>query len=258
MMLGGWIGGLLITATAASTAATPLTWTEATRFAQMQVTLPAMIRHAPVLHEQIYWEERKAMAAYAAEAKKEDAEDDLPTLHRRYATYYAGVETPRLLGLSGLASVNQEGDRTFTTVKGIVFDKTLKRRLHPLDLVLPGTNLHALDKAVCDAARVAKQAPDGGWIEKDDPNFRCPTWRGLVGDDGKLLPQPVQFTLARGDVPGKAAGLIFFYSEYEIGSYADGAYEAIVALSAFKKVLKPSYARAFGGGHPEPAKPPFR
>jgi hypothetical protein len=258
-MLGRWIAALLITGAAAAAApAPPLIWTSTTRHVVLRLTLPIMILRAPVLHNQLYREERQAMAAYAKEVKEAYSDDAPSTVFRRYATYYAGVDTPRLLSLSGVVSVKQDGDRTFTTVKGIVFDKTLGTRLSPLDLVQPGADLRVLDKAVCDAARIAKQTPDGEWVEKDDPNFRCPTWRGLVGDNGKLLPQPVQFTLAGGDVPGKAAGLIFFYSEYEIGDYADGAYEAILPLSAFQSFLKPAYASVFGGDHPKAAKPLFK
>jgi hypothetical protein len=38
------------------------------------------------------------------------------------------------------------------------------------------------------------------------------------------------------------------FAPYEIGSYAEGAYKAVVPQSVFRDFLKPDYAALFAGG----------
>ena len=61
----------------------------------------------------------------------------------------------------------------------------------------------------------------------------------------------MQFTLAPGTVKGRAGGLIFVYSPYDIGAYVEGGYDVLLPLAVFRDALKPEYAGEFAGS-PKP------
>ena len=122
--------------------------------------------------------------------------------------------------------------------------------MRTLDLLKPGADVRKLDRALCDAARAAKrERAEGHWDEKEDSNFSCPTWRGLyIGREADAEGAgPVQFTLAPGTVKGRAGGLIFVYSPYDIGAYVEGGYDVLLPLAVFRDALKPEYAGEFAG-----------
>ena len=47
---------------------------------------------------------------------------------------------------------------------------------------------------------------------------------------------------------GTFGGFVVHFAPYEIGSYAEGAYAAVVPQSVFRDFLKPEYAALFAGG----------
>jgi len=47
---------------------------------------------------------------------------------------------------------------------------------------------------------------------------------------------------------GRFGGFVVHFAPYEIGSYAEGAYKAVVPQSVFRDFLKPEYAGLFAGG----------
>jgi hypothetical protein len=47
---------------------------------------------------------------------------------------------------------------------------------------------------------------------------------------------------------GAFGGFVVHFAPYEIGSYAEGAYKAVVPQSVFRDFLKPEYAGLFAGG----------
>lgn len=51
--------------------------------------------------------------------------------------------------------------------------------------------------------------------------------------------------------PAKSAGLIFYFSPYAVGSYAEGPYSAYVPWTAFKNDLSGEGAALFGGERPK-------
>lgn len=62
--------------------------------------------------------------------------------------------------------------------------------------------------------------------------------------DGEL---PAEIALVASTKPGKFGGLMVMYSPYDIGAYAEGSYEAVVAQDVFAAALKPAYAGLFAG-----------
>lgn len=242
---------------AAAAATTPLAWKKTTPTAELSLTLPAVVRHAPVLADRLYRGEIKGLERFSAEAA--DPKDGLrsePAAFRKQGrwemevSYAPALETGRLLSLYRSAYTDTHGAHPNHEDGGIVFDKPTNRNLHPLDLLIPGADLKPLDRALCDAARAAKrERNEGPWNEKEDTNFSCPTWRGLFGETGKLLEgsAPPQIALAPGDMAGKAGGLTFIYSPYDIGAYVEGGYAVVLQQAVFRAALRPQYAAEFAG-----------
>jgi hypothetical protein len=54
---------------------------------------------------------------------------------------------------------------------------------------------------------------------------------------------------------GKSAGLVFNYSPYAVGSYAEGPYEVFVPWDVLKPYLTPEGVAIFGGARPAGNKP---
>jgi hypothetical protein len=53
--------------------------------------------------------------------------------------------------------------------------------------------------------------------------------------------------LAPSTKPGKSAGLLFYFSPYDVGPYVEGSYTVLVPWTAFKTYLSPEGAELFGG-----------
>lgn len=234
----------------------PLSWTKVTPYAKLGLHLPAQVAHAPVLRERLYRGETKGLLAFDLKAAdpKDGLRGDPPVIRAQGpremdVAYTFVLETPRLIGLRRDAYEDTHGAHPNDVIGGVVFDKASNTNLHPLDLLKLGVDERPLDKALCDAARAAKRERNTGWKEAEDPNFSCPTWRGIPGPKGRMLEgsSPPQITLTPGDRPGRAAGLTFLYSAYDIGSHAEGPYDIVLPATVFGAALKPEYAAQFAG-----------
>ena len=63
-----------------------------------------------------------------------------------------------------------------------------------------------------------------------------------------LSPPPEAVSpLTPGSVSGKAAGLTFLIGPYQVGPYAEGAYEVVVPATVFRSMLATAYAGEFAG-----------
>ncbi|MFG3756983.1 RsiV family protein, partial [Klebsiella pneumoniae] len=92
-----------------------------------------------------------------------------------------------------------------------------------------GPTLTALRTAIIAALKAEKKergvedAPEMDWFKDIEPKL--------------LKIGPV--SLAPSTVSGKSSGLVFIYSPYAVGSYAEGSYEAYVPWEAVKSFLTP-------------------
>lgn len=228
-------------ASAAATAASPLAYESKTRFAEVELTLPAALKTQPDLHAALYAEEVRALRQFAEGAQGERTEAGMPADMPPYAkdiSIKATAETGRLLSLQRQDFDYSGGAHPNTLQSGILWDKTLKRRLAPSDLFAKGADLSALDQALCSAINAAKRqrSPDAVNLTLGSgDDWNCPR----AGS--------TPFVLAAGSEPGKAAGLTFLIDPYQVGPYVEGAYEIDIPLAAFRSLLAPEYAAEFGG-----------
>lgn len=102
-----------------------------------------------------------------------------------------------------------------------------------------GPTMQALAAAVRAAVLAAKKARH---IPPDIINN--PMW--LEGIKPSLL-KIGSVALAPSTEPGKSAGLLFYFSPYDVGPYVEGSYTVLVPWTAFKTYLSPAGAELFGG-----------
>ena len=222
-------------------AAAPMGFEQKTPWADVRLTLPDAIRRQTDLHARVYAEEVRGLRQFAEGAQGELTEAGADTDRPKYAktiTVTTALETGKLVSLKRVDFDYSGGAHPNTLTSGILWDKALKRRLGLADLFRKNTDLAILDQALCSAINAAKRArvPDSVSVPLNGPpGNSCP----LAADTA--------FVLAPGTVNGKAAGLIFFIGAYQVGPYAEGAYEIAIPVTGFRSLLAVAYADDFAG-----------
>lgn len=221
-------------------AAAPMGFEQKTEFATVRLTLPAAIKPQTDLHARLYAEEVRKLRGFmeGAQADRSEAggEEGLPA-YEKTVTFQTALETGKLFSLQRIDFDYSGGAHPNTVSTGVLWDKALKRVLTPADLFRKGADLSVLDQALCSAVNAAKRArvPDSAAIVLGGGDFACP------------LALDTPFILAAGTTPGKAGGLVFLIGPYQVGPYAEGAYEIAVPLAVFRSLLAPAYADEFSG-----------
>lgn len=221
-------------------AAAPMGFDQKTEFATVRLTLPAAIKPQPDLHARIYAEEvrllRQFMEGAQSDRTEAGGEEGMPT-YEKTVTFQTALETGKLFSLQRIDFDFSGGAHPNTVSTGVLWDKALKQVVAPADLFRKGADLTVLDQALCSAINAAKRArvPDSAGIVIGGKDFACP----------HAIDTP--FILAAGTTPGKAGGLVFLIGPYQVGPYAEGAYEIAIPLAVFRSLLAPAYADEFAG-----------
>lgn len=95
--------------------------------------------------------------------------------------------------------------------------------------------------ALFDLILAAKRERLGGDGQSDEEMLD--TWVRPAFESNDAVYE--RFTFARGADTGVAAGLVYHFAPYAVGSYAEGPYEAAVPASVFLDQLSPTYSGAF-------------
>jgi len=220
-------------------AAAPMDFSQKTEFATVALTLPEAVKAQPDLHARLYSDEVRKLRQYVEGAQSDRTEaggEDLPG-YEKTITITTALETGRLLSLKRTDFDFSGGAHPNTLLSSVLWDKALKQQLTPLRLFRAGADLSSLDNALCSAINAAKRvrAPESASVIIGGKDLACP------------LAVDTPFVLAAGDIGGKAGGLVFLIGAYQVGPYAEGAYEIAIPQSAFRSLLAPAYAEEFGG-----------
>lgn len=221
-------------------AAAPLTFQSKTPWANVSLTLPDTIKPQPDLHVRLYADEVRSLRQFTegAQADRTEAgnDADLP-VYEKEITVSTAAQTGKLLSLRRVDYDYSGGAHPNTLTTGILWDKALKRQIGLADLFRKNADLTALDQALCAAINTAKRAraPDSAALTLDGKEGSCPRARDTA------------FALVPGTMAGKAGGLSFLIGAYQVGPYAEGAYEIAVPVSVFRSLLVAAYADEFGG-----------
>ena len=228
-------------ATVAATGPTaPLTFESKTPWADVRLSLPESLKAQPDLHPALYEEEVRRLRQFVEGAQGELTEAGADSGLPKYAkdiSFSTALQTPKLLSLKRVDYDYSGGAHPNTLSSGLLWDKTLKRRIGLPDLLGKTADLTVLDQAICSALNAAKRAraPDSPGVTLGGKAFSCPRARDTA------------FTLTPSDTPGKAGGLTFLIGPYQVGPYAEGAYEIAIPTTVFRSMLTPAYSSEFGG-----------
>jgi len=221
-------------------AAAPLSYEAKTPFAEVDLTLPEALKPQRDLHARVYAEEVRKLRQFVEGAQGERTEAGFDTAmppYEKKVDYGLGGETAKLFSLKRTDFDWSGGAHPNTLTTGLLWDKALKRQIGFNDLFRRDADLTVLDRALCSAVNAAKRArvPDSRTVTLGGGEWSCPR------------ASTTPFVLAPGSEPGKAAGLIFLIGPYQVGPYAEGAYELAIPASAFRSLLAVGYAEEFGG-----------
>ena len=225
-------------------AAAPMGFEQKSEFATVRLTLPTTIKPQTDLHARIYAQEVRQLRQYMEQSEGERSEagsEGLPA-YEKTVTFETAFETGKLFSLKRVDFDFSGGAHPNTLSTGVMWDKALKREVSPADLFRKAADLSVLDQALCSAINPAKRArvPDSAGIVIGGKDFACP------------LALDTPFILAAGTTPGKAGGLIFLIRPYQVGPYAEGAYEIAIPLAIFRQLLAPAYGQPVKAGDVTP------
>ena len=220
-------------------AAAPLKFETKTPWAEVSLALPEGLKPQPDLHARLYSEEVRKLRQFIEGAQGDRTEagfDESMPPYAKTVEYSVAGETGKLLSLKRVDYDYSGGAHPNTLSTGVLWDKALKREIGLADLFRKGADLTVMDQALCSAINAAKRArvPDSATLTLGGGEWSCP----------RVATTP--FVLTPGSVSGKAAGLTFLIGPYQVGPYAEGAYEVVVPATVFRSLLTPAYAGEFG------------
>ena len=188
-------------------------------------------------------------AAALSETAKDAAEERRDSRQNKYSfnRYETSIkwsmvtETPRLLSLSSETYTFSGGAHGGTSSSALVWDKTARQRLRPIDLFAsPAALWAAIKPAYCNALNVERQKRRGEPVAAGSTDMfdTCPPFKDL--------------TLLLGSTDRAAVNRIgLIADQYVAGSYAEGPYEVTLPVTAaVVTAVKPGYRAAFAVAQP--------
>ena len=220
-------------APAAAAPAAPFSYEKTTPDAEVSLILPIALRPHPALHRTLYDREVAELGKVAADAvaDRKGPGAAMPPYGATVA-WTVAAETGRLLSLVREASSFTGGAHPNSTLTTLLYDKQTGREVAP-SAVFVADRLAGPEAALCDALKREKAERGAGPL--DGEMWSCPKWL-----DSQIALEP-------GTAKGRAGGVSFQFSPYEVGAYAEGAYEITLPLAAFEGALAPAYKGEFAG-----------
>lgn len=216
--------------------ARPLVFKQANPAADVALTLAPEISRYPAPHTALYDRETAQLKDFAVKAEADRKANDGQFPWRQYESqreWVVAAATPRLLSLRGMWFEYTGGAHPNHGAATLLWDARQNGEIKPADLFRRDADMAVLDKAICDTVTLAKQHREGA-VPLDNV-FGCPKWSETT------------ITLVSSNETGKIGGLAVLIGPYVVGPYAEGDYEVIIPLSAFRSLLAPTYADAFAG-----------
>lgn len=235
--------GLPSSTLASDPAATPLVFRKANRSAQVELRVPKALAAWPAFREMLITSDTAKLNGFVRTAEKPSPGRPVVPVRRSWRTirYQLAGTTPRLISVIRRDDRDTGGAHPLPSVSAVIWDQRTKRRVTLAALLRPDADAAPLDEALCDAVKAAKAEREGS-VPIDGKTWRCPLF------------SQTQAALAPSTVDGRAGGLIALISPYEVGPYAEGIYQVIIPLTAFRDALRRPYLTEFAGQPAEEAK----
>jgi hypothetical protein len=222
-----------------------------TRTIEATLAIEDTLKAYPGLYENLFAEGKRELDKWRKSADEdrktspEDFEDG-----RRYAfdrSYTRRSAIGRYVSIERFDYVNSGGVHPNSDINTILWDANAKKRIsiRPFfkESAPGGPTLTRLAKEIRAALAVEKKARGADDVDPD-----AETGVGSVKAD---LTKMGAVALVPSTETGKSAGMVFNFSPYAVGSYAEGPYTAYVPWTAFKDDLSGEGAALFGGERPK-------
>ena len=226
--------------TAPASSGAPFTYESNTKAATVSLKFDQSLKQAPDLHARLYGNEVKDLKTFvegAAEDMAQMAGTDMPNEKYTRDISWAGAgHGSKLLSFQRMQSEYTGGAHPNYVIDGLLWDKSVRQEIAPQALFRKDANFTALDQALCRAIEAERSRRLGEPVKMGAGNsdiWTCPKWLES------------SFVLSKPNGTGKATGLIFLFSPYAIGPYAEGAYEIEIPAKVFKSALRADYADEF-------------
>jgi hypothetical protein len=222
-----------------------------TKTIEGSVSIDARLNRYPGLHDVLLAEGKRELAYWRRESQAGSKE--MPEAFRdgrKYTferTYNLRSAIGPYVSITRLDYSDGLGAHPNHATNTILWDTRARRTvsIRPLlkESATNGRTLERLAHAIRMKLAVEKKSRD---IEVEDPD----TDPELSHVEADLLHMGAA-ALVPSTEPNKSAGLIFYFSPYEVGAYAEGDYSAFVPWTDFKNDLSAEGAALFGGERPQ-------
>lgn len=222
-----------------------------TRAIEAGVSITKDLKVYPGLYENLLAEGRRELEKWRVSAEKDrkDAPDAFAS-GRRYnfkRSYTRRSAIGRYVSVMRGDYFDSHGAHPNSETNTILWDAETKKRvsIRPFfrESAPGGPTLSRLAKAIRARLALEKKARGG-----DDLDPETDTELANVKPDLLKMGAAALVPSTEGD---KSAGLIFYFSPYAVGPYAEGNYSAFVSWQTFKDDLSPEGVRLFGGERPK-------
>ena len=240
-----------------------------TRAADITVEIDAKLNRFPGLVANLTAEGRRWTDSIGKEAEKTRQDDpQLFGTGRRWSLerrYDLVSEVGRYISILRSDDTYEGGAHPNVNMDTILWDRDGKKRIsirpffkETADNGATMTALAGLVRTAVATEKIARDLPNPRDHDKPGSSLSATQYAEVdpsIRDGVKptlLKLGPV--TLAPSSVANKSAGLMFHFSPYAVGAYAEGAYVVLVPWAAFKAYLTPEGLATFGGELPDSEK----
>jgi len=228
-------------------ASAPLAFTRPTPDAEVTLTFPEAIRSFPELHNRLYVEGQSDLNAFADQAARDRKE--LSAAGSDAPPYFRAIKWTLPAQSEHLASVYAElseftgGAHPNSVYQTILWDKAAKQAIDAKLLFAPNADLSAADTFLCRQIEAERSRRNQTPTTQVATGFTCPK---LIDSHLALVPS---------QTAGKIGAVEALFAPYEVGPYAEGAFQIRVPQAVLRGLISPAYAADFAG-EPVPAPPP--
>lgn len=217
-------------------AAPPIAYRKATRSVQVELRVPKALSAWPAFRDMLITGDTTKLNGFVRTAEKPSPGRPAQPARRSWRTirYTLAGTTPRLISVIRRDDRDTGGPHPLPSVSALIWDQRTKRRTTLAALLRPDADPAPLDQALCEAIKAAKAAREGA-VPIDGKAWRCPQF------------SQTQAALAPSTVDGRAGGLIALVNPDEVGPYAEGVYQVVIPLTAFRDALRRPYLTEFAG-----------
>lgn len=214
-----------------------------TKSIEASVSIDDKLKAYPGLADNLIAEGRREMEKWRVSA-------DIFQDGRRYSferSYTQRSAIGRYVSVERGDYLNSLGAHPNSETNTILWDANAKKRvsIRPFfkETALGGPTLDRLARAIRAKLAVEKKARGGDTVDPETDTELANVKPDLTKMGAAALVPSTE--------TGKSAGLVFYFSPYAVGSYAEGPYSAFVPWRTFKDDLSPEGTALFGGERPK-------